>query len=204
MENKTKVKKVAINQFDKVYEKRKETSVIPYQINNEETIEITVKKYLSFSDMYIFVNSVVNNCFDDEGNYLSYIKDFVIKSKLISIYTNLRTPDNIEKLNSWIYNTTLCSDIKREINSQQYFGLIDSIDDEIERRIRLNRKESKLDVLFNDISNLVNKFSENFDTETIEKITSLADALKGKDFTQDDIVNSILNRQVVDDDGEEI
>ena len=75
-------KKVSIALFDKI---------VKEHFQNEATIqwheaEVRVKRTLSLKEMLSFVDEVVGSCFHDELGYMPEVKDFAIKSSILTRY----------------------------------------------------------------------------------------------------------------------
>lgn len=94
-------KKVSIALFDKIAKE---------QFQNEANIEwhdaqLRVKYALPLKDMLAFVDDVVGSCFHDKLGYMPEVKDFAIKSNILSRYANFTLPDNLEHRYQLVYVT---------------------------------------------------------------------------------------------------
>jgi len=83
---------VSFAQIDKLIGKPSEPIVVslPCGDDQEDTVDIEVKRILSLDEMRQFVNDVVDNLFDDEGGYHPEVEKQALALQTIRYYTNLK------------------------------------------------------------------------------------------------------------------
>ena len=120
-------KKVSIALFDKI---------VKEHFQNEATIqwheaEVRVKRTLSLKEMLSFVDEVVGSCFHDELGYMPEVKDFAIKSNILTRYANFSVPDNLEHRYQMVYGTDAVDAVCAVIDTTQLQVIVNSINDKI-------------------------------------------------------------------------
>lgn len=120
-------KKVSIALFDKI-------AKVHFQ--NEDTIqwheaEVRVKRTLSLTEMLGFVDEVVGSCFHDQMGYMPEVKDFAIKSNILTRYANFSMPDNLEHRYQMVYGTDAVDAVCSAIDTVQLQEIVNSINSKI-------------------------------------------------------------------------
>lgn len=121
-------KKVSIALFDKIAKEH---------FNNEATIqwheaEVKVRRSLPLMDVLAFVDDVVGSCFHEQYGFMPEVKDFAIKSNILSRYANFTLPDNLEHRYQMVYCTDAVDTVCGAINTTQLEEIIDAIEDKIQ------------------------------------------------------------------------
>lgn len=121
-------KKVSIALFDKIAKEH---------FNNEITIqwheaEVRVKRSLPLTDVLAFVDDVVGSCFHEQYGYMPELRDFVIKSNILSRYANFSLPDNLEHRYQMVYCADAVDTVCGVINTTQLQEIVDAIDEKIQ------------------------------------------------------------------------
>lgn len=121
-------KKVSIALFDKIAKEH---------FNNEVTIqwheaEVKVRRSLPLMDVLAFVDDVVGSCFHELYGFMPEVKDFAIKSNVLSRYANFTLPDNLEHRYQMVYCTDAVDTVCGVINTTQLQEIIDAIEDKIQ------------------------------------------------------------------------
>lgn len=121
-------KKVSIALFDKIAKEH---------FNNEVAIqwheaEVKVRRSLPLADVLAFVDEVVESCFHEQYGYMPEVRDFAIKSNVLSRYANFSLPDNLEHRYQMVYFTDAVDVVCEAINTTQLQEIVDAIDDKIE------------------------------------------------------------------------
>ena len=70
-------------------------------------ITIEYKELLNMVEMKAFVDGVVDASFDNDGDYMPEFTDWLIRTNMIQLYTNVRMPQSIEKQYDILYQTDL-------------------------------------------------------------------------------------------------
>ena len=145
-----------------------------------EGVEIKVKRFLTMKEMFEFTNSVVDACFrKDDGSYRPEVKDFMVRSCILDIYTNIEIPENLENRYDMVYRFGVISEIMRYIDQAQFNAIMSAIDCKIDDRLNTyiemleKNLEEKVAVLDQTVENLVEYIGGIFngiDNETIQQI----------------------------------
>lgn len=125
-------------------------------LNYNETVEfkfndidITVKKYLPFTEKQLLVNRVVENYFNDEIDLFSeFKKDFSMFLCIIESYTNLEIPEeNIYDFYDQVVGSGLYDKIMFAIPSRELDYLNEKISDMIYTRQQEIKRENTIDAV---------------------------------------------------------
>ena len=85
--------------------------------------EIVVKTYLSPKDYYDTIQSIINNCTDENGFILIEFVDFAIRSNIIASYALIELPAKLDEL----FYTVYCSDLYDVVFESSNRNQIESI-----------------------------------------------------------------------------
>ena len=128
-----------------------ENAIKPELKNRLKTIEwngleIEVKTMISLKDMLTIVDSIVDNCFDDEtGEYIPEIYDFALRDSMITVLTNITMPSSTEKQYEICYST-LFNAVLDVIGNDSYYHLIDVSEKKIDYINEINISSAKKDL----------------------------------------------------------
>ena len=126
--------RVSINKLEKAVSEDYE----PVIVARWRELDIEVSRALSFEQMLRFVKSVVDLCFDSEEEYLPEVKDFAVKRAIIENYTNVALPQNVQKCYEIIYSSDIVQFIEQYIDEDQFFGIMNAVDEKIKYKVRNN------------------------------------------------------------------
>lgn len=160
-------KKVSISQVDKIMKE----FYVPTKVVEWSGIDITVTKSLALADMLQFCNDVVKTCTNPEnGGYMPELKDFAIRMNVVEMYSNVKLPDNLEHKYYILINSGLVETILENINSSQYFELIESID---------AKMKAIVDANVDAVNNQLNEIAKAFEQMEVQ----MSEAVKGVDIS---------------------
>ena len=144
------------------------------EIVNWHGIDIEVKKFLSLTETMTLVESVTNACFGSDAKFTPEVKDFVFRSIVVQLYTNLTLPSDLSKSYDILFQTDL------------FITLLDTIDyDQFDSMIRAI--EVKTAYLCNSNINLVNKQMADA-TKAFEELAKQMESITSG-ISQEDIAN---------------
>ena len=185
-------KKVSIALFDKIAKE---------QFQNEATIEwhdaqLRVKYALSLTDMLAFVDDVVGSCFHDKLGYLPEVKDFAIKTNILSRYANFSLPDNLEHRYQLVYMTDAVDAVCAAIDGTQLQEIFNSINDKI--RFLCDSKATMIQERINDVLNTMEKMRDNtksiFDGITQNDLKNLMGAITSNGLDEQKLVQAYIEQ----------
>lgn len=168
-------KRISFNKFTGFINEHKLKEItLTYTTTNGENFEVAVKPRLDLSEMAILVNSVVSEVFNTSTNhYNPEIYDLILRREVVSAYTNVTIPDDLNKMVDLLYNTDLFERITERddgegverlgviyegnpiIDVRQYDFIIKAIDDKTTFKINEYLKKSKLDDLLDALTKMV-------------------------------------------------
>ena len=166
---KTKETRISVNQFEKFVKTIEDNDI---DITLSDDLSFKVKTKIGIRDMITFVNSVVDNCFNGD-EYKPYYKNLIYAKNLISYFTNISIPLDDEKFYDWIQISGICDIIEEKLyntNSVQFHEINETIDKMIEFRKQKILNKSPMSDLFSTIEDIVSKFGDTFNGETIQEL----------------------------------
>lgn len=198
-----KKKKVSINAVD---------NVIKETYSNTEIVEwcgleVEIKKVLSFSEMAMFVNTVVNSCFlEPAQEYAPEVKDFAIRTFVLEYYANFNMPDNVEHRYAFAYQPGAVEMIFNYIDMTQYEDIVNAIEAKIEARVLYNieKERRQIDNIVNQLGSLESKLSDVFGGITESDISNIMSVFSNGVTDQDQLINlvTMARNGTSDNDGE--
>jgi len=188
-----KTERISINVFDKIVKSTYE----PTAIFSWNGIEVVVKKTLSFAEMMAFVDGVAKNCFaESDGAYLPEVKDFIIKSFVLEMYTNLSLPENTEHRYHLIYCSDIIQTVLIDVNKPQFNEMVQAINDKIDNRAQANIEmvHKQMNELYVAFDKLQSQLAETFSGVGVEDISNLTEAISNGRLDEDKLVRAYINR----------
>lgn len=185
-------KKVSIALFDKIAKE---------QFQNEATIEwhdaqLRVKYALSLTDMLAFVDDVVGSCFHDKLGYMPEVKDFAIKTNILSRYANFSLPDNLEHRYQLVYMTDAVDAVCAAIDGTQLQEIVNSINSKI--RFLCDSKATMIQERINDVLNTMEEMRDNtksiFDGITQDDLKNLMGAIISNGLDEQKLVQAYIEQ----------
>ena len=154
-------------------------------------VEIEYKEVLSMVEMKAFVDGVVDASFDNDGDYMPEFTDWLIRTNMIQLYTNVRMPQNIEKQYDILYRTDLYEQIAGLVDQRQYAKIMDAIEQKLEYR-----RNSDVTAMRVQLSGLIQQFESmgqdlmQFTPEDVENLEGALEKMKeaGMDQPNDEPV----------------
>lgn len=186
-------KKVSIALFDKIAKEHfKNESLIQWH-----EAEVRIKRTLSLTDMLSFVDDVVKSCFHDELGYMPEVKDFAIKSNILTRYANFSMPDNLEHRYQMIYGTDAVDAVCESIDTTQLQEIVSSINSKI--RFLCDSKANLIQDRINDVLSIMEELSDStkdiFGGLSHDDLKALMGAITDNGFDEGKIVQAYLEQK---------
>ena len=185
-----KTKKVSIGSVDKVIK----DNFSNIEILDWFGLDVEVKKTLSATEAFEFVNNCVNAVID-ESEYLPEVKDFIIRSNVIEAYTNISLPDSFTHRYDILFESDIVEAVIQVLDQKQFCNIIEAIDNKIEYKKSMNISE-----LGKRVSSLISAFENVYEqTESMysgieaNDIKKLLSAVSNADFNEENVVKAYMN-----------
>lgn len=190
-------KKVSINAVDTIIDERFVNAVTEQWYG----VEVNMKQTLPFMDMMAFVDDVVKSCFQKNGTYVPEVLDFAIKSNIISKYTNVSLPDNLEHRYMILYNSDIVDFVCKSINMPQLQEIVSSINRKLSYMCETNTVavQNRLNELVSAFEDMQKKTEDIFSGITQDDMARLIGAIGDAGMTEDKVVESYLRQTKVQD-----
>ncbi len=185
-------KKVSINAVDGIIGERFLNAV------SEEWygVEVNMRHSITFTEMMEFVDDVVKSCFQRNGVYVPEVMDFAIKSNIISRYTNVSLPDNLEHRYEILYNSDLVDFVCKSINMSQLQEMVTAIKRKLSYMCETNTVavQNRLNDLISAFEDMQKKTEDIFKDITPEDLNRLVGAIGDAGVSEDKVVEAYLRR----------
>jgi len=186
-------KKVSISAVDNIIGERF-LNVISEQWYD---VEVKMRRSLPFTEMLTFVNDVVQSCFQRDGVYTPEVLDFAIKSNIISRYTNVSLPDNLEHRYAMLYNSDLVDFVSQHINMQQVQEMVTSINRKLSYMCDTNTVaiQNRLNDLVSAFEDMQKQTADVFSVVTQDDMKRLVGAIGDGALTEEKIVEAYMRHK---------
>lgn len=193
-------KKVSIALFDKIAKEhfKNETAVKWYDAEVKVTTSIPLPEVLAF------VDSVVESCFNEQYGFMPEVKDFAIKSNILSRYTNFSLPDNLEHRYQMVYCTDVVDTVCQCVNTTQLQEIVDAIDDKIQFycNTRTVEVQKRIEQAADTIEDMSRQTEELFSGLTQGDMQKLMSAIAEGGLDEQKIVKAYMEQKKADEQAE--
>lgn len=175
-----KIKKIPASTFKAIVKDVSE----PSEVFEWNGIEVTVKKNLSFQEMFEFVDTVVKSCFTSDTNaFIPEAMECVTKMCVLEKYANFSLPDDISTNYKFIYNTDIVEAVLAHINIEQFNEICRAVKKKVEYIAKSNIEAfiKQLNEIYSSFDNIQTQIADAFNGVDEGGIAKLIDAIsKGK------------------------
>ncbi|MBU5332109.1 hypothetical protein KQI61_07845 [Anaerocolumna aminovalerica] len=166
-----------------------------------QNVETTFRyrKKVSYSEMVYLINKIVDNCFNENGEYEGFKYDFALLQGLILLYTDLKLDGDVNEIYDFIYDNKLDEIIIGFDDKHiEYIAMLDKKQikfikdkswDLLKYRKEQILKKSKLDSLLIACTDFVNKMSEQFDGLKMDDFKEFSEIAN---IDQDKIIEKVI------------
>lgn len=187
--------RISINKLESIM---KENTVTVPMVGNEE-VNITIRRTLPLKDMMQFVEDVVSSCVDAEtAKYTPEIKEFAIRSEILTTYANFNLPSNVEKQYELLYCTDAVSQVKNHINIGQLYEIEEAIEERIAHEVKMIETvlAAKTNEMMMRVENMVEQFEMAFGGINSDDFNGVMKKLSEMDsVTEESIAKAVLKVQ---------
>lgn len=129
-----KESRISINKLESVLKE----NIVVVPMRGNEDVNIIIRRTLPLKDMMQFVENVVSSCVDAEtASYTPEIKEFAIRSEILTTYANFNLPSNVEKQYELLYCTDVLCQVMEYINNKQLHEIEVAIDARIDHEVKM-------------------------------------------------------------------
>lgn len=186
-------KKVSISAVDSIISER----FVNITTEQWYDVEVKMRKSLPFTEMLAFVDDVVQSCFQKNGAFVPEVLDFAVKSNVISKYTNVSMPDNLEHRYAILYNTDLVDFVFQHINMQQLQEMVTAINRKLSYMCDTNTTsvQNRLNDLLSAFEQMQEQTESLFGGVTADDMTRLVGAIGNSSLTEERIVEAYMKHK---------
>lgn len=167
-----------------------------YEVVQWNGIEVTVRQAIPLTEMLGFVNDIVDACFLEDGTYFPEAEKFAVKVGVLSRYTNIEMPDDVEK-QYWIaYDSGIFDTVYGCIDVPQLNEIIIAAEKRIQHMCNSDIAAimTKLNALVDAFGMTTEKMAETFSNINDDDLEKLVNAIGDGGFDADKIVAAYANR----------
>lgn len=190
-----KESRVSINKLESVLKE----NIVVVPMRGNEDVNITIRRTLPLKDMMQFVENVVSSCVDAEtASYTPEIKEFAIRSEILTTYANFNLPSNVEKQYESLYCTDVLCQVMEHINNKQLHEIEAAIDARIDHEVKMIETvlAAKTNEMMLRIEAMVEQFEAAFGGINSDDFNGVVKKLSEMDsMTEESIAKAVLDVQ---------
>lgn len=188
-------KRISVNAFERQVKANHSDNISTFIWGD---VEVFVKRRLSLAEVIEFVDDVVKTCFtQDNFSYLPEVKNFSIKSNILTMYANFTMPSNVEYQYELVYDSNIVSEIIKYIDHEQLDEILAAIDDRIDAEIQMGASTLKVQVskLIAAVSDLESRFSDIFSGIGEKEMAEMVSAITDGKFDADKLISAYFGQK---------
>lgn len=161
-----------------------------------KSIPIRVTPHLTMAKMMEFVGTASSMCFSSDGEYLPEVLDFAIQSNVVSMYTDMELPDDLEQRYALTVHTDLVATIMEFIDQYQFREMTKAIDRKLRYLSDSDVAKARSDImhLFDMFEQMQEKMAGAMEVLASDDISKIASAVSGDGFDMDKLVKAYANQ----------
>lgn len=187
--------RISVNAFERQVKATRADNITTFAWGE---VEVSVKRRLPLADVIEFVDDVVKTCFKQEDfSYLPEVKNFAIKSNMLTMYANFTMPSNVEYQYELVYDSNIVSEIIKYIDHEQLDEILAAIDDRIDAEIQMGASTLKVQVskLIAAVSDLESRFSDIFSGIGEKEMAEMVSAITDRKFDADKLISAYFGQK---------
>lgn len=151
-------------------------AILPDDIDCELPKGFKIKEFLTLDEAITFVEAATESYFP-QGDYSEFVGDVATAILAVETYTNLELPEDVSEKYAVILAKHLVPIIERNVNYEQYYSLVDSIDENVKERRRLSERNiekelDKISLLFENIAGNTEDIMNSLDVNDVKTLLS--------------------------------
>ena len=190
-----KESRISINKLESVLKE----NIVVVPMRGNEDVNIIIRRTLPLKDMMQFVENVVSSCVDAEtASYTPEIKEFAIRSEILTTYANFNLPSNVEKQYELLYCTDVLCQVMEHINNKQLHEIELAIDARIDHEVKMIETvlAAKTNEMMLRIEAMVEQFEAAFGGINSDDFNGVVKKLSEMDsMTEESIAKAVLDVQ---------
>lgn len=190
-----KESRISINKLESVLKE----NIVVVPMRGNEDVNIIIRRTLPLKDMMQFVENVVSSCVDAEtASYTPEIKEFAIRSEILTTYANFNLPSNVEKQYELLYSTDVLCQVMEHINNKQLHEIEVAIDARIDHEVKMIETvlAAKTNEMMLRIEAMVEQFEAAFGGINSDDFNGVVKKLSEMDsMTEESIAKAVLDVQ---------
>lgn len=130
--------------------------------NGDNKISVLVRPFLDLNTFASAVESAVSSCFDEEGKYISWMRDIAFMHAVVAAYTNIELPIDLHDEFELLTGTTLYMDVVDVVDEFQFIMLKKAVERKIHNTLeeQNSSREQELDRALAMLNFITQKYNE--------------------------------------------
>lgn len=174
-------------------------NIVVVPMRGNEDVNITIRRTLPLKDMMQFIKNVVSSCVNAKtASYTPEIKEFAIRSEILTTYANFNLPSNVEKQYELLYRTDVLCQVMEHINNKQLHEIEVAIDARIDHEVKMIETvlAAKINEMMLRIEAMVEQFEAAFGGINSDDFNGVVKKLSEMDaMTEESIAKAVLDVQ---------
>lgn len=187
------IKKVSVSDFEKV---AKAQGVGTTKLIMWNDVEIQITPTISLTSMLEFVNSVVESCFADNGEYIPEVKEYAVRRNVLERYANFRIPVDVHKCYDLVYGTNAYDTVLEHVNAAQFRDMMEAIEEKIQFKAdsMIDTLRTQIEGIVSNMNALQEQTKHMFDDMSEEDLKKISDALEQGGLSEEKLVAAYLDQ----------
>lgn len=172
---------------------------LKYSHDGEELV-VKVNKQISLNERIQMVKEIYNMVFDESDNkkyvgiesYHPELMDFAKRCAVITYFTDIELPDNLEDISDLVLNTPIFDDVMKYVGQTAVF-IFDEANEMVNARKQSILANRNFNALVEKINYVIDSLAEKFKDVDVKELQGVISQFKGLNASQ--IMNAIINKE---------
>lgn len=159
--------------------------------------KLEIMKVIPYPVMLNSVRHIVAASFDEDGNYDAAAFEIALMGCIVSAYTNVYVPANVDEANWLLYGSDLVDIVYKTADADQLMDIRVAAESEIEHLLNTNAKmvNAAAEKIVTAVNEFSGAFSGLFDGVSQEDITNLMSAFANGSIDEEKIMNAYIKHK---------
>lgn len=162
-------------------------------------LDIEIKHSISFDSVIALIDGIAASCFDD-GDYRPERTEYVLRSAVVQLYTNLTLPSNANKQYALLFDTDLYDTVLDHINYSQYNSIVIAVNDKVRyiRQTNINSVQKQINDAMQSLNGLMSVIGDVMNGVTPDDISNLVNAIGENGVDEQKLMQAYINQRYSD------
>lgn len=159
--------------------------------------ELVIQKMIGPDELFDLVRQIADGCFLPDGTYAPEVFDLLLRAGIVTEYSNVRLPQNVDHMNRILYGTDLYDTVVAHISAGQYNAAYDAVWERINARNNMNKAlfENEIQRAVSGIQSLGDQMAQLFGEVSADDIKALVGAIGENGIDEEKLVQAVVEKQ---------